>query len=161
MWTLSSRIACSRSAARSRSRERGLAYGDGVFRRCRCSDGAIPIRRRSLAALRLAASDWELRRVGCDFRRRSANDLRRPSHSIVKLIVTRGPAVAAIERLTPPTVSYFCTKAWIRASVAAISIPLVRYSTVRNPQLAASSTSIRLEHVAAQSEWRDPAIAED
>jgi 4-amino-4-deoxychorismate lyase len=146
--------------------DRGLAYGDGVFRTMRATRGQIPYWLRHHRKL---ASDCAALAIVCPaedlLRAELAEILSTESECILKVIITRG---AGGRGYAPP----------VKPSGTRIiaSFPLPKISTqidhdgVRaiwcqtrlaiQPRLAGIKHLNRLENVLARSEWSDPQIAE-
>lgn len=146
--------------------DRGLAYGDGVFRTMRAESGRVrlwPAHYRKLEhdCARLAIACPAASVLGADIER----ILRAEPDCSMKIIVTRGRGgrgFALPARVKPTRV------------VASFPLPLppagsdehgvrVRWCDIRlaeQPALAGVKHLNRLENVLARSEWADPAIAE-
>ena len=147
------------------ARDRGLAYGDGVFRTLRTRDGE-PIWWRDhyaklaadCAALMLACPDAAgLRAEVC--RVAEAGD------SVVKIVLTRGAAARGYA-LPPEQAStriVLSTPLPAHAQAAAPDDVAARWCALRRarqPRLAGIKHLNRLENVLARAEWDDPAIFE-
>jgi 4-amino-4-deoxychorismate lyase len=145
-------------------RDRGLAYGDGVFRTLRIQDGEplwwhdhFTKLAADCAALRMDAPDEpgllaEVRRVAA-------------GQGVVKIILTRGVGT----RGYAPSTGQACTRIVMAAPLpphAQSDAPAdihARWCTLRlarQPRLAGIKHLNRLENVLARAEWDDPAIAE-
>ncbi len=146
--------------------DRGLMYGDGVFRTFLLRAGRPLLWQRHYAKL---AVDCLALRIDCPPADSFERDLtviaaRRPD-CVVKIVVTRGsgPRGYAIPRVAMPT-----------RIVAASDLPAVAQShytrgvrvhlchtrLAAQPALAGVKHLNRLENVLARSEWSDPEIAE-
>ena len=147
------------------ARDRGLAYGDGVFRTLRTRDGE-PIWWRDhyaklaadCAALMLACPDAAgLRAEVC--RVAEAGD------SVVKIVLTRGAAARGYA-LPPEQAStriVLSTPLPAHAQAAAPDDVAARWCALRlarQPRLAGIKHLNRLENVLARAEWDDPAVFE-
>jgi 4-amino-4-deoxychorismate lyase len=147
------------------ARDRGLAYGDGVFRTLLTRDGR-PLWWRDhyakladdCAALMLACPDEGL--LHAEVCRVAA-----AGEGVAKIMVTRGagargyalPSGQAVTRivLSAPLPAY--------AQAAAGDGLVVRWCTLklaRQPRLAGIKHLNRLENVLARAEWDDPAVVE-
>ena len=144
--------------------DRGLAFGDGVFRTLAVRGG------------RPLNWAWHLRRLAVDCERlRLAtppeslvrDEIARvaPAEATVKIIVTRGasargyaiPADAKPTRIVaafpPPAYDPALAREGVRVRRCALTLS-------EQPRLAGAKTLNRLENVLARSEWSDPAISE-
>ena len=154
-----------RPAATVDALDRGLAYGDGVFRTLRTQDGR-PLWWRDhyaklaadCAALMLACPDeGELHAEVCQV----AED----GEGVVKVILTRGTGA----RGYAPPHDQSTTRIVVSAPLPAHAQPgapdavKARWCSLRlarQPRLAGVKHLNRLENVLARSEWDDPAIFE-
>jgi 4-amino-4-deoxychorismate lyase len=145
--------------------DRGLHYGDGLFETIACV-GGVP-RLIGLHLKRLAGGCERLK-LTADLAalEREVYELARPTaRSILKVLVTRGPALArgygtsGAEKATRITLRY----AWSEDPALAREGVRVRMAKVclgENPALAGLKHLNRLEQVLARAEWGDPEIAE-
>ena len=146
--------------------DRGLAYGDGVFRTFTLRGGQPLCWRRHYAKL---TADCAVLRIVCPAADVLERDLaaiatRRPD-CVVKIIVTRGsglrgyaiPEAAAPARIvsTSPLPDYPQ-----RCYDQGVRVHLCRLRLAAQPALAGVKHLNRLENVLARSEWNDPGIAE-
>jgi 4-amino-4-deoxychorismate lyase len=148
------------------AQDRGLSYGDGVFRTFPMRDGKPLLWRRQYAKL---AADCETLRIACPaaavFERDLAAIAARKLDCVVKIIVTRGSAArgyAIPEAATPTRI--------VGASHAAdyprryyengVRVHLCRTRLALQPALAGIKHLNRLENVLARSEWKDSRIPE-
>jgi 4-amino-4-deoxychorismate lyase len=147
------------------ARDRGLAYGDGVFRTLRTRDGQ-PIWWRDhyaklaadCAALMLACPDAgglhaEVCRVA------------EPGEGVVKILLTRGAAARGYalppEQATTRIVLSTPLPAYAQRSAADdITARWCALRLARQPRLAGIKHLNRLENVLARAEWDDPAVFE-
>lgn len=146
--------------------DRGLLYGDGVFRTMLLRNGKLLQWSRHYAkllkdclTLQLPCPDEALLQHELDFLVGNTRD------GVVKIIVTRGrsqrgyapashPAVTRILSLNPlPVYSEAHSKSGIR-------IHLCQLRLSHQPRLAGAKHLNRLENVLAAAEWDDPEIAE-
>lgn len=144
--------------------DRGLAFGDGVFRTLSIRAGR-PLNWR-WQYLRLAADCSQL---GLDVPDKGllASELAQvaPADATAKIVITRGTATRgyAISAGTRPSriVMAFDPSAH-HAGRAASGVAARRCSLVlsEQPRLAGAKTLNRLDNVLARSEWDDPAVAE-
>ena len=148
--------------------ERGLHYGDGLFETIACVGGQPRLlgrhmRRLASGCRRLRLGPLDLAALGAEVRELAAAA---PGRAIVKVLVTRGPALArgygVSGRETPSRITL--RYPWPEEDSAATREGvLVRLASMRlgeNPALAGLKHCNRLEQVLARSEWDDPAIAE-
>ncbi len=147
-------------------RDRGLMYGDGVFRTFPLRDGKPVLWRRQYAKL---AHDCRALQIDCppaaEFERDLAMIAAAEPHCVVKIIVTRGastrgyaiPAAATGTRI----VSHGPLPQYPDNFVAqGVRVHLCRLRLAQQPALAGIKHLNRLENVLARAEWQDPAIAE-
>lgn len=144
--------------------DRGLGYGDGVFRTLRARNGK-PLHwerhhqklAHDCAALQIPAPDaGQLLNEVCTVSKDHAN-------AVVKIIVTRGSSERgyAPPRPSTPTrvvlgISFFP----LPQTCAALAVQLCRLRLGHQPALAGIKHLNRLENVLARSEWQDAAIGE-
>jgi 4-amino-4-deoxychorismate lyase len=147
-------------------RDRGLAYGDGVFRTLPLVAGRAPHWARHYAKL---ASDCSALGIPSPSRADLEADLARVAarepECAVKIIVTRGgggrgyapPAAASPTRIVMSQPLPARSPEWRRDGVR------VRVCATRaghQPRLAGIKHLNRLENVLARAEWTDPGVAE-
>ncbi len=144
--------------------DRGLAYGDGVFRTMRTDDGRPLWWSDHYAKL---ATDCAALGMHCPERDRLHEEVlavAEPGHGVVKIVITRGvgargyaPVSARGTRIVlsaplpahaRPDASFDITARWCTLRLA------------RQPRLAGIKHLNRLENVLARAEWDDPAILE-
>ncbi|HTT00990.1 MAG TPA: aminodeoxychorismate lyase [Steroidobacteraceae bacterium] len=145
--------------------ERGLHYGDGLFETIACQRG----RPRLL--------DFHLERLalGCERLRIAFNpfsELKREieglaggqSSTLLKVIVTRGPATArgygarGDEHATRITLRFPWPQEDSRCIEDGVAVRVAELKLGENPLLAGLKHLNRLEQVLARGEWRDPQI---
>lgn len=147
-------------------RDRGLMYGDGVFRTFTLRGGKPLLWWRQYAKL---AADCKALRIACPaagvFERDLAAIAARFPDCVVKIVVTRGggergyaiPAAASPVRVVSasplPDYPQLHYDRGVRAH-------LCRIRLASQPALAGIKHLNRLENVLARSEWSDPGIAE-
>lgn len=147
-------------------RDRGLMYGDGVFRTFTLRGGKPVLWPRQYSKL---AADCRVLRIACPAAAVFESDLgavaARFPDCVVKIVVTRGggergyaiPAAASPMRVVsasrPPDYPLFHYERGVRARLCRIRLAL-------QPALAGIKHLNRLENVLARSEWSDPEIAE-
>jgi 4-amino-4-deoxychorismate lyase len=146
--------------------DRGLHFGDGLFETIACLHG-----RPRFLTLHLERLAQGCARLGITFDasclRNEVEALAQPvDRALVKVIVTRGPAVArgygvtGAEKATRITFRYGWppeNRSWGQDGVR------VRVASLRlgeNPALAGLKHCNRLEQVLARSEWNDPEVLE-
>lgn len=146
--------------------DRGLAYGDGIFRTLRMHRAqAIDWQRQyaklahDCAALGMVCPDaalWQL-----DF----AKIAQRCPGCVLKLIVTRGPAGRGYHaaRTAEPTrlsLAFEVPDYPADFEQTGVKVRICALRLSRQPQLAGIKHLNRLENVLARSEWDDPSISE-
>jgi 4-amino-4-deoxychorismate lyase len=146
--------------------DRGLSYGDGVFRTFELRDGKPRGWNRQYRKLR---EDCRVLSIDCPAQADFDCDIRKiasaHANAVLKLIVTRGaggrgyalPEAAAVNRMvmTFPLPDYPAAyrEQGIKARVCELRLS-------RQPRLAGIKHLNRLENVLARAEWNDPEIAE-
>jgi 4-amino-4-deoxychorismate lyase len=146
--------------------DRGLAYGDGVFRTLRARAGAVELWRQHFGKLRRDCARLRIECPAESMLRAEVDELVTGERDcVVKIIVTRGPGgrgyaaprEAAPTRIVatfpPPPQRPDSDKEGVR----------VRWCETRlahQPALAGVKHLNRLENVLARAEWDDPDIAE-
>lgn len=147
------------------ARDRGLGYGDGVFRTLRIEAG-VPLWWRDQFA-KLAADSAAL---GLDcpdeaLLRAEVCQVAQSGQGVAKILLTRGAGTRGYA-LTPGTA---CTRIVMAAPLPSHAQPdapdaiRARWCTLRlarQPRLAGVKHLNRLENVLARAEWADPAVAE-
>ena len=146
--------------------DRGLAYGDGVFRTILVR-GGLPVQwRRQYAKLR---SDCAAIGIRCPDEALLADDLRHacdPSGDhIAKIIVTRGDGprgYAYADDLEPTCVVLAAPRVPYPAEYAQAGVRVRKcaLTLAHQPALAGIKHLNRLENVLARAEWSDSSIAE-
>jgi 4-amino-4-deoxychorismate lyase len=147
--------------------ERGLHYGDGLFETIACSGG-----RARFLSLHLGRLSRGCTRLNIPFSRSEAlrseiEALAAPvPRAIVKVLVTRGPAlergyrVTGGEEATRVTLRYRWREEDPLAAEAGVRVRIAALRLAENPLLAGLKHLNRLEQVLARQEWTDPGIAE-
>jgi 4-amino-4-deoxychorismate lyase len=145
--------------------DRGLAYGDGVFRTLRTQDGQPLWWRDHYAKL---ATDSAALMLTCPDEAGLRADVCRVAEAgpgIVKIVLTRGIGA----RGYAPPQDQACTRIVLSAPLPAHALDdapnavTARWCTLRlarQPRLAGIKHLNRLENVLARAEWDDPAIFE-
>lgn len=146
--------------------DRGLAYGDGVFRTFMLRAGAPLQWPRQYAKL---AADCEALRIACPPADVLARDLAavamRLPDCVVKIVITRGsgergyaqPAAATPVRVVSASpFPHYPQRHYDRG----VRVQLCRIRLAAQPALAGIKHLNRLENVLARAEWSDPGIAE-
>jgi len=153
-------VACDRIAAT----DRGLAFGDGVFRTLAVRGGrplnwAWHYRRLAAdcAALRLAAPAEDL--LLAELRQAA------PGDAAAKIIVTRGEAtrgygIPPAARTTRLVMAFAPPQFPAGHAEQGVTVRRCVLALSEQPRLAGAKTLNRLENVLARSEWDDPSIAE-
>ena len=147
--------------------ERGLHYGEGLFETIACVGGRPRLLERHLRRLtggceRLGLVPRDAAAIEREVRELAAGNAR----AIVKLLLTRGPAVArgyALEGSERP-MRLALRYAWPEEDAAAATQGVrVRLASLRlgeNPALAGLKHCNRLEQVLARREWTDRSVGE-
>jgi len=147
--------------------DRGLHYGDGLFETIACA-GAKPqlldrhLRRLAGGCERLKIAPPDMDALAVEVRELAAAAPR----SIVKILVTRGPArargygVSGSETPSRVTFRYPWPAEAPAAARGGVRVRLAATKLGENAALAGLKHCNRLEQVLARSEWDDPAIAE-
>ena len=147
--------------------ERGLHYGDGLFETIACLGGRPRFLDLHLERLRAGCA-----RLGIPFP--APQELRReiltlaagPKRAIVKLLLTRGPALArgygtsGAEQPTRVTLRYRWEQEDPRLAAEGVPVRTAALRLGENPALAGLKHLNRLEQVLARREWNDAGIAE-
>jgi len=147
--------------------ERGLHYGDGLFETIACCEGRPRFLELHLERLRGGCA-----RLGIQFP--APEELRHeilslaagPKRAIVKLLLTRGPAVArgyqtsGAERPTRLALRYHWGEEDPRLAADGVHVRTAALRLAENPALAGLKHLNRLEQVLARREWSDGGIAE-
>jgi len=147
--------------------ERGLHYGDGLFETIACLEG-----RPRFLGLHLDRLKGGCARLGIEFP--APDELRReilsvaagPKRAIVKVLLTRGPAVArgyqttGAERPTRLTLRYHWGEEDPLLAADGVQVRTAALRLAENPALAGLKHLNRLEQVLARREWSDGNIAE-
>lgn len=145
------------------ARDRGLAYGDGVFRTLRTRDG-LPLWWRDhyaklaadCASLRLACPDEVLLYA-------EACGVAEAGEGVVKIILTRGGGARGYAPPAAQAPTRIVSSAPLPAHAHGDGDVAARWCTLqlsRQPRLAGVKHLNRLENVLARAEWDDPAIFE-
>jgi 4-amino-4-deoxychorismate lyase len=142
--------------------DRGLCYGDGVFRTLKVSagkplwwDDQYAILARDCAALALRCPAQDLLRVELDALIAERADC------VIKILLTRGIAGRGYRPPAQATPTRIVTASGLPdLSAHAVSARWCTLRLARQPRLAGIKHLNRLENVLARAEWDDPAIAE-
>ncbi len=141
-------------------RDRGLAYGDGLFETLRVVDGGIPLLARHLDRLARGCARLAIPFPGNDaLTERLAAAARVRPYGVLKLIVTRGPGrrgYAPLE-ITQPTVLVLDDALPARRA-GGLVLRDCALRLAEQPRLAGIKHLNRLEQVLARAEWDDPLI---
>lgn len=145
--------------------DRGLAYGDGVFRTLRMQAGQPAWWRDQYAKLATDCAALALNCPGEPELRAEVCRVAEAGQGVVKIILTRGSGM----RGYAPTAGQTATRVVMASSLppyAQADAPLdihARWCSLRlaqQPRLAGIKHLNRLENVLARAEWDDPAITE-
>lgn len=147
--------------------DRGLHFGDGLFETLACRSGRVRFLQlhlerltRGCERLRIFAPDAALLRAECEQLARTRD------HSLLKILVTRGPATArgyapqGDERPSRIVLRYGWPALDPRHAVEGIAVRLGNMRLGENPLLAGLKHLNRLELVMARAELTDPAVFE-
>jgi 4-amino-4-deoxychorismate lyase len=145
--------------------DRGLAYGDGVFRTLRTEDGQPLWWADQYAKL---ASDCGALALDCPDSKRLHAEVRQVAETgqgIVKIILTRGRGARGYALPVPGDCTRIVLSNPLPPHARSDAPPdiVVRWCALRlsrQPQLAGIKHLNRLENVLARAEWDDPAIFE-
>ncbi len=150
--------------------DRGLLYGDGVFRTLRVSAGRAlwwPEQYAKLAsdAARLAIpcpsrADWEADIAACLNR---AGEQDGEQDGVLRLTLTRGEGTRGYAPPNTPTPTRLVQFSPLPADVDLAALGQIHLCGLRlasQPALAGVKHLNRLEQVLARAEWTDPAVAE-
>lgn len=146
--------------------DRGLAYGDGVFRTLLLRSGKPVAWLRHYAKI---ANDCARLALPCPAREILAADLAgiaaEAPDCVVKIIVTRGAGQRGYAPPVPADTTRIVTASPLPAYPASyreegIVARVCRLRLAQQPALAGVKHLNRLENVLARGEWDDPAIAE-
>jgi 4-amino-4-deoxychorismate lyase len=153
-------IACDRIAAT----DRGLAFGDGVFRTLAVRSGR-PLNwtwhyrrlQADCATLKLAAPAQDV--LLAELRQAA------PGDATAKILVTRGEAtrgyaIPAAAHATRVVMAFALPQSPPGQAEQGVTVRRCSLALSEQPRLAGAKTLNRLENVLARSEWDDPAIAE-
>jgi 4-amino-4-deoxychorismate lyase len=145
--------------------DRGLAYGDGVFRTLRLQAGAPRHWERQYRKL---ASDCAVLRLDCPSQALLEDEIRSiavAQDTVAKIIVTRGPGERGYRHApeTPPTRIVMTAPMPPYAAPnheEGVRVIRCRLELAQQPALAGVKHLNRLENVLARAEWADETIAE-
>lgn len=144
--------------------DRGLAYGDGVFRTLRTEAGEPLWWADQYAKL---AEDSAALAIDCPDAASLRADVCRvaqPGEGVVKVILTRGSGTRgyapATHQAATCVVMAAALPAHARPDPAGIAARWCALTLARQPRLAGIKHLNRLENVLARAEWDDPAILE-
>ena len=145
--------------------DRGLAYGDGVYRTLRAQNGEPLHWLRHFAKLVHDCNALQIPAPAeAPLLAESRTVARAYPHAVVKITVTRGSGPRGYAPPTPPTPMRMVMSAALpqypAANKAGISAHLCQLRLSHQPRLARVKHLNRLENVLARAEWSDPAIAE-
>jgi 4-amino-4-deoxychorismate lyase len=142
--------------------DRGLTYGDGVFRTLRVRDGRPTWWRDHYAKL---AADCRALAIPCPDEAGLRSALARLAAGlatgVAKIIVTRGRGQRGYAIPEPVRATRIVTVSPLPAhGGGAARVRWCELRLARQPRLAGIKHLNRLENVLARSEWNDPAVAE-
>lgn len=146
--------------------DRGLAYGDGVFRTLAVSEGRPEFWQKHMAKL---ASDCAVLGIAAPDAAALADDARRllqgETQCVLKITITRGAGGRGYKPPDAPVPTRIVMRApWPaygpEMAAAGVAVRLCDTRLGLQPRLAGVKHLNRLEQVLARDEWSDPAIAE-
>jgi 4-amino-4-deoxychorismate lyase len=144
--------------------DRGLAYGDGVFRTLRAVSGEPLHWRKQFNKL---ADDCARLRIPCPPATLMLVEVRAAArlhpHAVVKIIVTRGSGARGYAAPVPCAPLRVVRSVGQPPSISAeegITAHLCRLRLAHQPALAGVKHLNRLENVLARAEWSDPGVKE-
>ena len=144
--------------------DRGLAYGDGVFRTLSALSGEPQHWARHYAKL---SADSTVLGIPCPAEALLLAETRAVAVvqplAAVKIIVTRGSAsrgYAPPQPCTPTRVVMSAPRLQFPEARVGITVHLCRMTLSHQPALAGIKHLNRLENILARAEWNDPAISE-
>jgi len=147
--------------------ERALHYGDALFETMACLEGRPRLLERHLRRLALGCERLGLEAPAAGLLASELADLARgTSRSVIKLLLTRGVALArgyalaGGERPRRIVLRYAWPREDSTAQVEGVRVRLAKLRLGENPALAGIKHCNRLEQVLARREWTDPTIAE-
>ncbi|MBV8741188.1 MAG: aminodeoxychorismate lyase [Sinobacteraceae bacterium] len=147
--------------------DRGLQFGDGLFETIACVRGEPRFLRRHLERLtrgcaRLHIPMQDPAPIGARVRQLA----RASERSIVKVVVTRGVALArgyafsGAEKASCITFQYPAPQDLSAVADNGVKVQTLQLRLGENPALAGLKHCNRLEQILARAEWSDPAIFE-
>lgn len=147
------------------ARDRGLAYGDGVFRTLRVRGGQPLWWQDQYAKLQHDAAALDLPCPQAAVLQDEIERLAASRDGVAKLILTRGCGARGYAPPPHPQVSRIVAFDPLPADsaeqcVADIAVRWCSLRLGRQPRLAGIKHLNRLENVLARAEWQDPAIGE-
>lgn len=148
------------------AKDRGLAYGDGVFRTFPARQGAPMHWTRHYSKLARDAAALGLRAPAAEL---LASEVKSACRDLpecaVKIILTRGVGArgyvyAGNEDTTRVVLAEPLQQSWGERRISGVAVRLCTLKLGHQPALAGLKHLNRLENVLARAEWSDPAIAE-
>jgi len=149
-----------------KAQDRGLAYGDGVFRTLAVSAGRPEFWRKHMAKL---AADCAVLGIAAPDAALLAEEaravLKGADQAVLKIIVTRGVGGRGYKPPEPAAPTRILLRApWPayapETATAGVAVRLCETRLGLQPRLAGVKHLNRLEQVLARGEWSDPAISE-
>ena len=154
-------------SARLRVDDRGLTYGDGVFRTVHVRAGRPMWWDAHMAKLAADAERLAIPPPSPELWEREVAILLAdaPADCVLKLILTRGPGMRGYRAAARPTPTRVLTTSAWPAHIEAVAargarLHLCRLRLSEQPSLAGIKHLNRLENVLAAMEWTDPTIDE-
>lgn len=147
--------------------DRGLHYGDGLFETIACVRGAPRFLRRHMQRLALGCARLRIPLADTEPIGARVRELARASErSIVKVVVTRGVALArgyaysGAEKASCITFRYPAAQDPSAVADNGVKALTLKLRLGENPALAGIKHCNRLEQILARAEWSDPAVFE-
>lgn len=145
--------------------DRGLLYGDGVFRTMRCESGRIHLLDQHLVKLNDDCRALGLNFPGLVLREEIQSAVNHQESCVVKAIITRGKGVrgyrpASDSASTRIVITDALPRYPATFRTEGIRVRICATRLGHQPRLAGIKHLNRLENVLARGEWDDPDIAE-
>ncbi len=147
--------------------DRGLHFGDGLFETIACVRGAPRFLRRHMERLTLGCARLHIPiEDPAPISTRVCQLARASERSIVKVVVTRGVALArgyaysGTEKASCITFQYPAPQDHSAVADNGVKVQTLQLRLGENPALAGLKHCNRLEQILARAEWSDPAVFE-
>jgi 4-amino-4-deoxychorismate lyase len=147
--------------------DRGLHFGDGLFETIACVRGAPRFLQRHMARLTLGCERLQIPlKDAAPIAARVRQLARASERSIVKVVVTRGVALArgyaysGAEKASCITFRYPAPQDDSAVADNGVKVQTLKLRLGENPALAGLKHCNRLEQILARAEWSDPTVFE-